>query len=349
MFTFKKITVLFLFLIFFLTDALYGQYIPSKERGDVKYRRKAQMEGNQIRATIFNYGMAGREGGVPITEQTPFEWPKNTGQVYLAVAGIVVGAEVVDDRGETQRIISRMHYLQSPEGKSWNFEPIPGYYNLKNPVGFATSNDPKTWPKSWPDKLGDTEDPGWPGKWNGYFGKDIFSADQEMFFRASDNLYDRYAYYFPDTTDLTRKGLGVILDVRLMAWSQILVQDALFILFKIKNDGTKPLNKVGVTIAWADFVGGDGQDDLSEFDLFNDIAWSRDADNRSPDPAFGADPVGIVAGAFLETPGNAIDRIDNDGDGETGGPKVTPEMLVGESDPSIAQNDPRRYDGIDNN
>jgi len=361
MFTFKKIidakqksrlggTVLFLFLIFFLSTALYGQYVPSKERGDASFRRKAQMEGNQIRTTVFNYGMIGREGAVPITEQTPCEWPKNTGQVYLAVAGIVVGAEVKDDQGETQRIISRMHYQESPQGKPWTFEPIPGYYNTSNPTGFATSNDPTTWPKSWPDKISDTEDPGWPGKWNGYFGKDVFSADQEMFFRASDNLYDRYAYYFPDTTDLTRKGLGIILDVRLMAWSQILVQDALFILFKIKNDGTEPLNKVGVSIAWADFVGEDGGDDLSEFDLDNDIAWSRDADNRSPSPAFGSDPVGIVSGSFLETPGNTVDRIDNDGDGETGGPKVTYEMLVGESDTvSIGRNDPRRYDGIDNN
>ena len=113
MFTIKKIIILFLFLICFFAQAIYGQYIPSKERGDAKFRRKAQMEGNQIRTTVFNYGMTGREaGGVPITEQTPYEWPKNTGQVYLAVAGIVVGAEVVDNQGETQRIISRMHYLQ---------------------------------------------------------------------------------------------------------------------------------------------------------------------------------------------------------------------------------------------
>ena len=362
MFTLKKIidakqksrlsgTILFLLMIFCLSSVLYGQYVPSKERGDAKYRRQVQMEGNQIRTTVFNYGMTGREGGeFPITVQTPYEWPKNTGQVYLAVAGIVVGAEVIDDQGEKQRIISRMHYLESPQGKTWNFEPVPGFYNEKNTKGFATSNDPETWPTSWPDKIGDTEDPGWPGKWNGYFGKDIFNADQELFFHATDNNYDRYAYYFPDTTDLTRKGLGIILDTRLMAWSQILVQDALFILFKIKNDGTEPLNKVGVSITWADFVGEDGGDDLSEFDLENDIAWSRDADNRSPSPAFGSDPVGIVAGAFLETPGNATDRIDNDGDGETGGPKVTYAMLIGEGDTvSIPQNDPRRYDGIDNN
>lgn len=347
MFTRDKITILFLLLIFFYANSLYGQYIPSKERGDAKYRRKAQMEGNQIRATIFNYGMAGREGSVPISEQTPFEWPKNTGHVYLAVAGILVGGEVVDKQGVTQRIISRCHYLQSPTGKSWNFEPIPGYYNASNPEGFATSNDPTTWPSFWPDKLTDELDPGWTGKWNGYFGKDKFNADQELFFKATDNNYDKYVNYFPDSTDLSRKGLGIVLDTRVMAWSQILVQDAMFLLFKVKNDGTEPIKKVGVTVAWADFVGGDGGDDMSEFDLANDIAWSRDADNHSPD--FGADPVGIVAGAFLETPGNSIDRIDNDGDGELGGPKVTYEMIAGEGDTLLSRNDPRRYDGIDNN
>jgi len=352
---FTKYTVLFLLLIFLFSDALYCQYIPSKERGDVTYRRKALMEGNQIRTTVFNYGMTGRESGVPITEQTPYEWPKNTGQVYLAVAGIMVGSEVVDTNGVKQRIISRMHYLQSPQGKTWNFEPLPGYFkeNTTDVIATAKKNpddeDKATWPSFWPDKLNDPKDPGWPGQWNGYFGKDQTQADQEMFFRASDNNYDRYPYYFPDTTDLTRKGLGIILDTRLMAWNQILVQDALFILFKIKNDGTEPLDKVGVTIVWADFVGEDGNDDLSEFDVLNDIAWSRDSDNRSPAPAFGNDPVGIVAGVFLETPGNSVDRIDNDGDGELNGPKVTESMLIGESDPSIPLNDPRRYDGIDNN
>jgi len=349
MFNLNKATLFSLFVVLLITTDLLGQHIPSKERGDAKYRRKAQMEGNQIRTTVFNYGMMGREGSVPITEQTPFEWPKNTGQVYLAVAGIMVGAEVVDENGEIQKIVSRCHYLESPEGRPWTFEPIPGYYNVNNPNGFASSNDPETWPDFWPDKQTDENDAGWPGKWNGYFGKDKFNADQELFFRASDNSYDRFANYFPDSTDLTRKGLGLILDVRMMAWSQILVQDAIFSLFRIKNDGTQKLDKVGASILWADFVGGEGQGNLSEFDLLNDIAWSRNADNKSPDVAFGSDPVGIVGGSFLETPGNAIDRIDNDNDGEFNGPTVTSELLVGESDPSIPRNDQRRYDGIDNN
>lgn len=344
MFTFYTKLFLLLIMISILFDVGYAQYIPSKERGDIRFRRFAHMEGNQIRTTIFNYGMTGRESGsFPISVQTPYEWPKNTGQIYLAVAGIIVGAEVVDDNGDTLHIVSRCHYLSSPQGLTWNFEPVGGYYNEQNAEGFATSQDPTSWPSSWPDKINDPDDPGWPGAWNGYFGKNVFNADQEMYFRASDNNYDRYPAYFPDTTDLTRKGLGLILDTRVMTWSQILVQDAMFLLFKIKNDGTKPLNKVGVTITWADFVGETGQDDITEYDIANDMIWSRDDNNQGLNGYI----AGIVGGAFLETPGNAIDRIDNDGDGEMGGPKITIDMILTESDTALS--DPRRSDGIDNN
>ncbi|NWF49653.1 MAG: hypothetical protein HXY49_03845 [Ignavibacteriaceae bacterium] len=344
---FKLTTLLLLILI--ISSGAYAQYKPGKERGDPKERTKGQMEGNRVRTSIFNFGQTGREGGsFPISVQTPYEWPKNTGQVYLALTGIFVGGEVQDNLGDTKRIIDVMNYRTSPEGKTWNFEPVPGYYN-KTANEIATSVNPETWPAFWPDKMVDSVDPGWPGSWNGYFGKNKFNADQEMFFRYSDDRYDRYTEYFPDSTDNTRKGLGILVDQRVLAWSQILVEDAVFILHSIKNDGTKPIKKTGVTIWYADFVGGNGdsQDDVSEFELLEDIAWTRDNDNRAPE--FGSNPVGMVAVAFLETPGNALDRIDNDGDGEKFGPKVTEAMLLGESDASISDQDPRRTDGIDNN
>ena len=127
MFTFNKKLFLFLILISGLLDIGYTQYVPSKERADIRFRRFAHMEGNQIRTTVFNYGMTGRESGsFPISVQTPYEWPKNTGQIYLAVAGIVVGAEVVDDNGDTLHIVSRCHYLSSPQRLTWNFEPVGG-------------------------------------------------------------------------------------------------------------------------------------------------------------------------------------------------------------------------------
>ncbi len=330
----KKFLVLNLFAALIFGNFIFAQrqHIPGKERGDASKRAKAQMEGNRIRTTIFNFCFSGRTGGqFPISVQTPYEWPKNTGHVYLALQALLIGGEVVDDSGETQHIIDVPSYRTSPQGKSWNIEPVPGYYNENRATrSLANSVDPTTWPKFWPDRMNDKVDPGWKGSWDGYFGKNIFNADQEMFYRASDDDYDRYANYFPDTTDLTRKGLGLLIDVRALAWSQVLVQDAIYLLHTIKNDGTKDIKKVGVTVWFADFVGGNGdsQDDISEFDLIEDILWARDSDNRAPD--FGNDPVGIVGVSFLETPGNSTDRIDNDGDGEANGPIVTQEMLEGE-------------------
>jgi hypothetical protein len=328
-----KIVLMFAIALMITTN-VEAQYKPGKERGDATKRAKGQMEGNQIRTTVFNFGASGREGGqFPISVQTPYEWPKNTGHVYLAMLGIFVGGEAIDAKGNVQHIVDVYNYRQSPTGKTWNFEPTPGYSRQNTKTGenqLATSVDQDTWPPYWPDRLNDQVDPGWRGSWNGYFGKNIFNADQEMFYRASDDKYDRYTNYFPDSTDLTRKGMGILMDVRVLAWSQVLVQDAIYFLHYIKNDGTKDINKVAVTLWYADFVGGDGdsQDDISEFDLIEDIAWSRDYDHKAP--LFGSDPVGMVGVAFLETPGNAVDRIDNDGDSPENGPLVSKEMLVGE-------------------
>ncbi len=312
-----------------------AQHVPSDERGDPKLRRKTQMEGNLVRTTVFNFGQTGRTGGeFPIYEETPYEWPKNTGKVYLALTGIFVGAEAIDERGDLHHIVDVMNYRTSPQGKTWNLEPVAGYLDPES-GDIANSIDPETWPDFWPDKMADSTDPGWPGSWNGYFGKDKFNADQEIYYKASDDLYDRYNYYFPDSTDRSRKGLGMLVDVRVMAWSQVLVEDVVYILHNIKNDGTEDYDKVAFTIWLADFVGGDGdsQDDISEFDLIEDIAWSRDSDGKAPQ--FGNDPVGAVGVAFLETPGNAVDRIDNDGDGEAGGPLVTRALTVGEDQTNL--------------
>ncbi len=305
-------------------------HVPSKERGDPRIRTHTQLEGNRVRTSVFNFAFTGRENGdFPIDIQTPYEWPKNTGQVYLALTGVILGGEVTDNTGQLQHIIEVPDYRTSPEGKSWNFEPIPGYSNPTS-NSLANSLDNTTWPSSWPDKLDDPNDPGWKGSWNGYFGKNIFNADQELFAKASDDRYDRYTAYFPDSTDLSRKGLGIIIDQRTLAWSQILIQDDVFLLYTLINDGTKDIPKMGVTIWFADFVGGNGDsnDDIADFDILGRFLWSRDADNRAP--TFGNDPVGAVALTFLETPGNSNDRIDNDGDGEANGPKITEDMLQGE-------------------
>ncbi|MCF8242578.1 MAG: T9SS type A sorting domain-containing protein [Melioribacteraceae bacterium] len=312
----KKLTyTTVLFILFFLVANHFAQHTPSDERGDHTYRRISIMESNNIRTGIFNHTQTGRYGGeYPISVQPPYEWHLNTGQVYLALTQLFVGAEVTDDNGDVKHIIITGNYRQSPEGESWNFEPVPGYFNESNTGNryqIASSKYPETWPESWPDKMNDETDPGWSGSWNSYFGKDYFINGEELYYKASDDYYDRFQYY-PDSTDLTRKGLGLLVECRAFQFDEIPFQDMIFYSYKIKNDGTKPLNKMGVTNWIADFVGGDGdsQDDIVEYDTTNHFAWFHDQDGRAPN--FGLDPVGMFGVDFLRTP------LSIDGSGETG-------------------------------
>lgn len=309
------------------TFAQTGDY----ERVDASLRRRTEIDGNNVRTSVFNFVFSGRTGG-GADQGVPYEWPKNTKRYYVALVGLFVGAEVRDDTGRTVRIVDLPSYRQSPGGSDWNLNPVQGYFNVDNGK-IAKSDEPSTWPAFWPDKQNDPTDPGWRGKWNGFFGKDQFNADQELFARVGDDNYDRFLYT-PDTLHPNRRGLGMIIDYRALEWSQASVADGAFFIQEVRNDGTKDIKKAAVTLWLADFVGGDGdsQDDHPNFSLILDVAFSFDADGFSSNPAFGNSSfVGAAATCYLETPGNANDRIDNDGDSPeyTFGPRVTFEMLQG--------------------
>ena len=317
-------------------------HVPSTERVDPFERRSDVIDGNNIRATITNWAQTANSGS---PGDFQFEWPKNTNRIYVALTQLWVGAEVVDEQtGEPLWIVEVSDFRRNPvdENRSWTFEPIKGYVNpAGRSLGIAQSDEPDSWPPFWPDKADDLEDPGWVGSWNGFFGKNIFNADQEFFYKVGDDQYDRYPNYFPDSTDLSRKGLGLVTEVRTMAWSQILIDDVVFLLHAIKNDGTKDLERVGFSAWLADLVGGDSSDDIPFFDIIEDVAFMTDADGVGTEP-FGTDPVGVASFSFLETPGNSLDRIDNDADGTTiadclpsvgecNSPIVSEALLVGEN------------------
>ncbi|MEM8487466.1 MAG: hypothetical protein AAF564_18080 [Bacteroidota bacterium] len=316
-------------------------HVPSTERVDQFERRGDVIDGNNIRTTIANWAQTANSGSAG---DFNYEWPKNTNRIYIALSQLWVGAEVQNEDGEDLWIVDVADFRRNPvdENQSWTFEPIKGYVNpAGREFGIAQSDEPDSWPATWPDKFTDTDDPGWPGSWNGFFGKNIFNADQEFFYKVGDDQYNRYPKYFPDDTDLTRKGLGLVTEVRTMAWSQILIDDVIFLLHAVKNDGTKNLDRVGFSLWLADIVGGDASDDIPFFDILEDVAFMTDADGIGTEP-FGTDPVGVAAFAFLETPGNATDRIDNDADGTTAddcspavgecnSPIVDPLFLTGEN------------------
>ena len=78
---------------------------------------------------------------------------------------------------------------------------------------------------------------------------------------------------------------------------------------------------------------GDSQDDWADFDKVDDIAFSYDngTDLESGLGGIGASgwsPVGLAGYAFLESPGNPYDGIDNDGDASFGsGNTITTQMF----------------------
>jgi len=300
--------------------------------GDRKYRRMGIHNGNLVATIFFNQGdISGWAGwGYPPPR---CEWPKGSGHEYSGENSILVAAEVVDIHGKTIHILSESSLDfdstdKNPEGYQQGWEPIPGYFNPYQDSP-AMSHKPETWPEFWPDKLDSPDDPGWRGinlqtgedpdpnraAWNGYFGKGVMQADQESYFAFDDNANDEFEFY-PDSTDSTRRGLGLLVRARGLQWSHVLAEDCIFWLYDITNVGTYNHTKMVFGEVFDSFMGGfgDENDDCAYFDQTGDmdITYSWDYNGVG---AGGWSPVGYFGFAFLESPGDATDGIDNDEDG----------------------------------
>ena len=69
------------------------------------------MDGNNVRTSVFNFVFSGRTGA---GQGVPYEWPKNTNRVYIALVALFVGGEVVDNTGKTIRIVDLPAYRTNP-------------------------------------------------------------------------------------------------------------------------------------------------------------------------------------------------------------------------------------------
>jgi len=303
-----------------------GVIVPSDERSAFEERRKSILDANNLRATYHNYGFAGRASG---QDELVYEYPKNTNRWYIYFMSIFTGAEVRNQGGsgpETFPVVIAPNYRTNPQtGASWAQNPIIGYYNPDSEEIARSDRGPNsplgnTWPQTWPDKLSDESDPGWGGQWNGFFGKGIFNADQEFFYRSGDDLYTRYinnaaTTFRPDNTDASRGGLGLIMDTRILAWTQNLIANVHFNIFEIRNDASFDYDKVSFMLWTADWV-GTPQDDRPFFDQQRATAYFTDTRPTASPAEFDGTSIGVAGIRFLETPGNASDGIDNDGDAD---------------------------------
>lgn len=315
----KTSKAFFIFLLFLpiCAETIAQIHVPMDMRGNRKYRKEGIHNGNNVETLFYNFGEVAWWG-----RQPSGVWPKGSGHSYMDGITPIVVAEVNSAAGTAIHIDEagyRENMDVSPTGIERGWQPRPGYVN-PNQDEIAMSDKPKTWPSKWADK-----DDSWDGYWDGYFGKRT-NADQESWFVVDDQADDGQDYY-PDSTDRTRRGLGLKMGVRGFQWSNLLAQDLIFWHYEITNEGTHNYDKIIFGMYVDCGVGGqnDSNDDLANFDTLNNIAYSWDY-NGIGDGGWG--PTGYAAYAFLESPGNSTNGIDDDHDGMT---------------------DESREDGIDNN
>ena len=305
-------------------------------------RQKTIMNGNKITTEIWNYGSISSPGNVVTDivweglgygyEFAPFICaevpvpPRSHIDAYIKTDE--EGNPLIDANGDTvwaARVISdgliSLGGEVSPDGKEfWGWEPL-AYSDEGVPFAdpesdrIPTSNDidrdgdgkPDSWPEGWYNP--NLKQYVWPGA----LRQGATNADMEAFFVMDDRRNREFEYY-PFEDDSSRKGLGLEVECRYYQWSNPLAEDIIFLIYKVTNKSDKDLNEV-IFGMWGDpHIGGprNWADDLSFFDRDLNMVYAWDEDGRSD---VAGRPPGYFGFKFLESPGNPLDGIDNDGDG----------------------------------
>lgn len=312
--------------------------VPVGQRGQVDAERFGTHDASNIRTRFYNFGMVGDYPPDPINVDLSVfhsvEVPKGSGMDYSDGITPFVLTKFNDANGDAQYIMETGYRERQGFSPHFNrvmrFEPRPGYFQANPDTNRgrspAISTDPRTWPNRWPDKLADPDDYGWSGSWNGYFGKRS-AADQESFTVMDDDLYDGWTYY-PDSRDSTRRGLGLRVEVRGFQWANPQAGNVIFWHYDITNESTTSYPNMIFGLYMDSGVGGsarscdgvaESDDDNAFFDrsLGLNLVYTWDERGHGVDLLGTCDPTGYLGYAYLETPGNAFNGLDDDQDGIT--------------------------------
>lgn len=222
-------------------------------------------------------------------------------------------------------------------GDLWGWLPLPGFNNANriDPITLASapvpalSNDTESWPDFWPDRLGEDAS-GWPGTWNGrdgrfpssdlesYYVMDDFSDYEYAVGIETDGPHSGFGVYYPSPEeDPSMGGLGLQTQIRLFQWANILAEDAMFIIYRITNKSEKDQTRLFFSQIVDYGLGQDEQDDNATYDPFLDVVYGWDTDGLA-DPTNAGESryeLGYAGFAFLESPANDANGLDDDQDG----------------------------------
>jgi len=322
-----------IFKYFILLSFVISLQVIAQGKGDATLRKIGFHTGNRVGISFYNDGaITGFRQGVDIRG----EWPLGSGENYIGDVTPLIGVEFTNTNGKTLQSVTISRGPRNRQGDErhptagyfWGWDPIPGFLN-SNGESVAMSHLQNSWPLSgWADPGGFPDvvnyvDADGNTEWWGYFGRGLMQADQESYFVADDQNDDEFngvnagyeaTLWIPDSNDVLRHGMGLQYIQRGFQWSSFLAEDVVFWLMDIRNEGTSNYRRADFGTVVGTLAGGDGDsgDDLGSFDASKSITYSWDSDgigNKGQE-------VGYVGYAYLESPGNPFDGIDNDGDSQ---------------------------------
>ena len=262
--------------------------VPPAQRGTASAERSGTHDANNIRTIFYNFGMVGDyppdPANVDLSVFHSVEVPKGSGMDYSDGITPFVLTKITQFTGLDAYIMETGYRerqgISAAHNRVMRFEPRPGFFqpdpNINRGRSPAISNDPRTWPRTWPDKVNDPDDPGWPGSWDGYFGKRA-AADQESFTVMDDDYYDAWDF-IPDSRDSSRHGFGLRVEVRGFQWSNPQAGNVIFWHYDITNEGTTNYDKMIFGLYMDSGVGGSA--------LSCDGVFESDDDNAFWDKSF---------------------------------------------------------------
>jgi hypothetical protein len=322
--------------------------IPESYRGSNTWIARGIMDGNLIETNFRNHGELSRWSDLPWGI-----WPRGIGGRHIDGIAIVVAGQVTGERVKWPQYFPGVvrdttlnpviiNYRDQgryvgPDSYVWGWTPLNDFLNPNrfDPItgsrsmNPAMSDDPTSWPPIWPDRLGE-EARGWPNSWNGMFGRGVRNADLEAFYVMDDYRdrayhidsskpvkvpYSKMGIYYSDPADSTKGGLGLQVKARLLQWSNVLAEDVMFLLYTITNRGGTNHDRLYFTQLIDYGLGNEEGDENAAFDPLEDVVYGWDQDGIGQREAGGTFKLGYVGMAFLESPANATNGLDDDQDG----------------------------------
>jgi len=272
------------YLYFFLTTLVFVTLVVADSSPEADNRVEVTLNGNAIVTAMNNTGSFSGPGNT-ITDMV---WH---GLGYAYEINFFLGAEVpVPQSSHPDAYFAegqwRAHVISdgllssggetSPNNTTrWGWQPVAS--TADGSLSIFDDGNPQIPNRMDIDRDGDGYIDGWPGDWQDdqtgkqhwptlWPGDTLISGPEYLF--AMDDRYNKEFEYYPFPTDSTRRGFGVEVTSRSFAYASSDLQNALIIIYDIRNLSAYDLDSVKAGL-WGDpHIGGsnDWQDDRILYD-----------------------------------------------------------------------------------